>query len=161
MFLPASTLGSNWVDKWSHHHQFNSSPSNKLLLAIWARRIEVEWLKRGHFFVKFEQNSAQFFNLLTWMLLCVTSCSALQWWSFEDKGQLLIDFFSKISSRKLISLTFKCVVKKCWHLISKSILCKGTVFQNSRSRLVIGFDIWLLKAGQLCLNFINKGQFLL
>ena len=36
-----------------------------------------------------------------------------------------------------------------------------TVFQNARFRLVIGFDIWLLETGQLCLFFINKGQFLL
>ncbi len=38
---------------------------------------------------------------------------------------------------------------------------KYTVFQNAWSCLVIGFDIWLLKTGQLCLIFIKKGQFLL
>jgi hypothetical protein len=35
------------------------------------------------------------------------------------------------------------------------------MIQIAESRLVIGFDISLLETGQLCLIFINKGQFLL
>ena len=36
-----------------------------------------------------------------------------------------------------------------------------TLIQNARLRLEIGFDIWLVETGQLCLIFISKGQFLL
>ena len=38
---------------------------------------------------------------------------------------------------------------------------QDTVIQNARSRSQFVYDIWMLKTGQLCLIFINKGQFLL
>ena len=36
-----------------------------------------------------------------------------------------------------------------------------TVIQNARSRSQFVFDIWMMETGQLCLFFINNGQFLL